>query len=232
MNELNPLDQVDPLFRGALRHEVVRRLLLAIFAGKLPTGTRLVAKKLADRLGISATPVREALVELEQIGVVRLSHNRGALVKAFGREQLREIYHVRRILESEAARCACGRVDRAELAALHAETKKLFAEANNGGVVWLRKFMAMDRELHQFVADQCGNVRLGDEIRRYDVLIRTAQEIFCTRKPSHRPPGDAHLQLLSAISAEDGDAAARAMTSHLEVAGSYAETVLFGSDGE
>ena len=51
-------------------------------------------------MGISATPIREALVELESIGVVQFVHNRGTIVKPFGPQQLREIYHLRRVLEA------------------------------------------------------------------------------------------------------------------------------------
>jgi DNA-binding GntR family transcriptional regulator len=64
MDDTN-IDKIEPLANVALRHRVVQRLLAAIVAGKLSAGTRLVAKRLAERLGVSATPIREALVELE-----------------------------------------------------------------------------------------------------------------------------------------------------------------------
>jgi DNA-binding GntR family transcriptional regulator len=66
MDDTN-IDKIEPLANVALRHRVVQRLLAALVAGKLSAGTRLVAKRLAERLGVSATPIREALVELEQM---------------------------------------------------------------------------------------------------------------------------------------------------------------------
>jgi hypothetical protein len=66
MDDTN-IDKIEPLANVALRHRVVQRLLAALVAGKLPAGTHLVAKRLAERLGVSATPIREALVELEQM---------------------------------------------------------------------------------------------------------------------------------------------------------------------
>ena len=111
MERSDATEQARPLSRGALRHDVVKHLLMAIFQGEMPAGTRLVAKRLAESLGISATPIREALVELAAMGVVQLSHNRGAQVNPFGRQQLHDYFHVRRILEMEAARSACGRID-------------------------------------------------------------------------------------------------------------------------
>ena len=108
-----------------MRHHVVQRLLKAIFSGELAAGTRLIASKLAARLGVSATPIREALVELEQSGIVELLHHRGAVVKPFGRDELREFYAVRRLLECEAVRLACGHVDYEVLSLLQGDLERL-----------------------------------------------------------------------------------------------------------
>src|ERR1041385_1530926 len=85
-------------FRG----QIVRQLLESIFTGEIPGGARLVEEELADKLGVSRTPVREALGELAGIGVIQLKPNHGAIVRTFGPQQLQEIYHIRRLLESEA----------------------------------------------------------------------------------------------------------------------------------
>src|SRR4051812_22032295 len=85
----------------ALRHAVVKHLLHKIFVGRLPAGERLVVQKLSAEFGISSTPLRESLVELESVGVIEISHNRGATVMPFGRSELQEIYQLRRILENE-----------------------------------------------------------------------------------------------------------------------------------
>jgi DNA-binding GntR family transcriptional regulator len=114
MNALGAIEAIGPVARNALRHDVVVRLLKHIFQGALPDGTQLIIRKLAVQMGISATPIREALVELESIGVVQFVHNRGAIVKPSS-SAAREIYHLRRILESEAARCACGHIDPKDL---------------------------------------------------------------------------------------------------------------------
>jgi len=64
-------------------------------------------------------------VELEAVGLIELCHNRGAVVKPFGPEQLRDFFHVRRILETEAARSACGRIQADSLAGLRREMEGL-----------------------------------------------------------------------------------------------------------
>ena len=78
MNPIENLHSLEDLPHGALRHQVVHRLLNAIFLGDLPSGTRLIVMKLAAHFGLSSTPVREALVELEAVGIIQFVHNRGA----------------------------------------------------------------------------------------------------------------------------------------------------------
>ena len=89
---------------GMLRKNLVGQALVAIIRGDLPGGQWLVEQDMAERFGVSRTPIRETINQLAGFGVVRLYPNRGAQVQPFGPEQLRDIYLVRQILESEAAR--------------------------------------------------------------------------------------------------------------------------------
>ena len=93
--------------RGNIREVVVQRILAAVIRGEFPIGHRMVIQNLAEQFGVSATPVREALVELASIGIVENLPNRGAVMREFGVTQIREIYQLRRILEVEAVRTAC-----------------------------------------------------------------------------------------------------------------------------
>jgi len=172
MNLRHAKETPGPFWRGALRHDVVKRLLMSIFQGELPADTRLAAKRLAEGLGISATPIREALVELEAVGLVELLHNRGALVKAFGQQQLREFFHVRRILETEATRCACQHFDPPSLEALSSQAKNLLEADGHPADEWLARTISADRQLHEAIATRCGNARLAHEIHRYDTLMQ------------------------------------------------------------
>ena len=188
----------------------------------------MVASRLAERLGVSATPIREALVELEQVGVVQLFHNRGALVKPFGRQQLREIFQLRSILESEAARYACGKIDPAQLTAIKQEMAKLILRPADSDGNWLQQTITLDRKLHGLIADHCGNQRLADEIHRYQILAHTAQEIVRSRRPAYRATIEAdHLPMIDAILAGDPDGAAKAMKRHLGGVGPFIESIIF-----
>src|SRR6266536_1452527 len=84
------------------RTRVVKEILYRIFSGEYKGGDRLVEEELAATIGVSRTPIREALTQLATIGVIALKANHGAVVRPFGPVQLRELYHVRRVLECEA----------------------------------------------------------------------------------------------------------------------------------
>src|SRR3954471_6447027 len=97
-----------------LAHE----LQVEIITGRSPIGTRLRQEDLAARFGVSRTPVREALRQLQAIGLVEQLGHRGALVRRFSAEECRNVYLVRAELEGLAAERAAGRLtgyDRSDL---------------------------------------------------------------------------------------------------------------------
>jgi DNA-binding GntR family transcriptional regulator len=218
----------DALSRGALRHELAKRLLIEIFQGKMPEGTRLIAMNLAARFGVSSTPVREALFELEACEVVEVIHNRGAVVKRFGREELREIFHIRRLIESEAVRLACARIDKEVLKDLRRRLKDLAKRRHDGP--WLEAEMEVDRELHATIAANCGIVRLAKEFQRYNMLVEALRGVVGNERQALRDAFASHLEIVEAMIAGDPEAAAAAMTRHVEQAGRSAELALFGKE--
>jgi DNA-binding GntR family transcriptional regulator len=226
MSKLSVHEQEKPFSRGALRHELVKRLLAEIFDGRMPAGTRLIILNLAKRFGLSSTPVREALLELETNGMVQFIHNRGAVVKPFGPEQLREIFELRRILETEATRMACGRIDPAALSELQRNLRDLIEQPR--AKEWLDMGMIADRKLHAMIGANCGNVRLAEEIRRCDALVQVLRDTVGNDRRAANRAVEEHLAIVDALAAGDADAAARAMGIHIERAAQSASAVLFG----
>ena len=99
-------ESVEQLPKSTRRIWVAKKILQLIFTGEFKGGDRLIEEEVAEKIGVSRTPVREALGELAGIGVIRLKPNHGAIVREFGAKQIREIYHIRNILEAEATRLA------------------------------------------------------------------------------------------------------------------------------
>src|SRR5438105_15927582 len=112
---------------GLRRQTIVQSVLVDVFQGRMRAGQHLVTQELAVRFGVSHTPIREALIALVGIGIIDLLPNRGAVVRRVTVKDVREICQVRRALECEATRSACGRIDLAELDALATDIKKLMA---------------------------------------------------------------------------------------------------------
>ena len=227
MNEIDSIHPLGPLNRGTLRHRIVQRLLKAIIQGELPAGTRLVANKVAVRLGVSATPIREALVELGQFGIVELLHHRGALVKPFGRDELRDFYAVRRLLECDAARLACGHVDQELLCPLRCDLERLIGDFGDGRDKWVTDFLAVDRQVHAMVVGHCSNKRLIAEIDRYNTLGEAMRDIVGDNRSGHHESIGPLMDLLKAMQNHQVEAAAAGMGRHINIVAAMVETVMF-----
>jgi len=214
--------------QGALRHQIMERLLRAIFQRHLPAGTRLTVLKLASRFGTSSTPVREALVELAGIGVVDFIYNRGAVVAPFGPKELREIYQIRRVLEAEATRSACGKIPPEQLEALRQELEDLFQHRKAAN--WAQRGMAADRRLHEMIAQSCGSMRLAKEIGRYDILVQTIREIIGPMPAVQQKALEEHLRIIDALIAGEAEKAAQAMADHIQSAAQVCEKAMFAEE--
>lgn len=215
---------------GSRRSRVAARLLAEIFSGTRKPNERLRVGPLARQLGVSATPAREALVELAGTGVVELLPRRGALIRPFGPQQLREICHLRRILEAEAARCACGRIAPVELDALARALSALVRAPRNAR--WSAQTRALDTRLHDLIAAHCGNERLSLELARYRILYRTLRDLHHQRKAranySRMEENAEHLAVVRALAKSNAEGAAAAMAQHVDQAAAVLERDLFG----
>lgn len=188
----------------------MRGLLTALLQGEWNGGDRLTEAEAVARFGVSRTPVREALLELQGLGFVELRRNCGAVFLPFGPEELREIYEVRSLLEIEATRLATGRIDPATLDSLAAAFARI---RESGGV---DSDWEHDRTLHRVVAEASGNCRLFAEISRYGDLVQTVREIVGGQAYAiHGTTADEHLEILAALARRDSDAAAEAMRAHV-----------------
>jgi len=217
----------EPVTRGTLRQQVTSRLMTGIFLGRFRSGQRLVVQNLAEAYQASPTPVREALVELASFGLVELLPNRGAVVQPFGPQEIREISQIRRLLEVEATRSACGRLPSAELAAVEQELRRL--EVLPRDQAWDLSARAIDTNLHGLIADSCGSRRLASEIGRYLLLFRALRDVSHQRDAwtnfSRSNDVPEHLAIVEALRECDADAAAMAMERHVRSAAMKLEEV-------
>ena len=145
------------------------RIRQMILCGDLAMGTRIIETRIAEQLGQSRTPIREALRLLASDGLVVFKPNRGYEVVCYTPADVREIYSCRVLLESEAVRLVAERglsPDRAtSLEALLAEADTAFA-ANLAPEVLRQRFLAVNNQFHQLLYAGCGNEMLLSMIRK------------------------------------------------------------------
>jgi DNA-binding GntR family transcriptional regulator len=207
---------------GLRRQAIVQSLLADVFQGRLQAGKHLVTQELADRFGVSHTPIREALIALAGVGIIDLLPNRGAVVRRVTAQDVREICQVRRALECEATRSACGRIDPAELHALAADLKRLMAASAPAVADFIQDARAVDSRLHDLVAASCGNAFLANELSRLKILFRAFRDISYSsreaRNDFRRLAEEAreHLAVVEGLLAGDRRRAAHAMARHIQ----------------
>ena len=206
---------------GLLRQKVIEKLLADVFHGRLSAGRHLVTQELADRYKVSHTPIREALVAVAAMGIADLVPNRGAVVRRVTSKEVREVMQVRRALECEAVRLACGRIDLEELDRLGAELTKLAEKKLTNPARFVEQARALDSRLHDLIASSCGNRFLAGELNRLKTLFRAFRDVSWTehqaRNDYRRLAAEAreHLAIVEALRAGDAREAVRAMSRHL-----------------
>ncbi len=211
---------------GLRRQAIVDSLLRDVFQGRLRPGRHLVTRELADRFGVSHTPIREALISLAGIGVVDLLPNRGAVVRAVSTRDIAEICDVRRTLECEAVRSACGRLDLAAVGGLECELRlALASDACSAGYV--ERARRTDSELHDMIAASCGNAFLAAELSRLKFLFRAFRDVAWEHVEAHndrrRVAEEAveHLEIVEALRDGRRAGAVRAMAAHIRSGAHY-----------
>lgn len=193
-------------------HEMVRDTMrLAILSGRLPRGTHLVQADLADQLGVSTTPVREALRDLAGEGLVQFDPHRGAVVHEPDEAELIDVYEIRKVLEPFAIQLAAQRISPAQLIEAERQLRVLEQEADIGA--WVIGNLAF----HETLERASGSARLATLVR----TVQNSASLFVAQSlqtdPGRIERGNAeHRAILAAVSAGDGDKAAVLLRAHLD----------------
>jgi DNA-binding GntR family transcriptional regulator len=217
---------------GMRRQTIVESILADVFQGRLRAGEHLVTQQMAERFGVSHTPIREALLTLAGIGIVDLLPNRGAIVRRVGSNEVREVFQVRRVLECEATRCACGRIELAHLHAIADDLRSLMSATAPRGARFIAQARAVDSRLHDLIAESCGNAFLGKELGRLKILFRAFRDVAWERDEArndyHRLASETreHLAIVEALLAGEPKEAARAMSRHIRSGSKYWSRVM------
>jgi Transcriptional regulators len=201
--------------RSPLSDQVKDRLLQEILAGSYPPGSRIVETRVARELGTSQAPVREALRDLEGLGVVEISTYRGARVRHPSKAELLEAYGVRAELESLGARLALPLMSEADLEQLEGYIEEMQQAADAGDT---HTEAVIDVAFHGRIIQLSGNHTLQRVWRYLEPLSRT---FITLGVPGVNPRriADLHVPILVALRSRDPDQAEAAYHLHFEAAG-------------
>jgi DNA-binding GntR family transcriptional regulator len=185
-----------------------RSIKQTLLQGDLDRSFRITEEYLANRLGISKSPVREALNRLEAEGLIRIEARRGAYVRQFGAKEVRDLFDLRVMLELHSiANAQITPSLLAEMAASIARTEKNLALGDRF------KHIEEDMRFHALIAEATGNQELAslfDNVQQKSVLCRMeSYDLSASRSPS------AHKRVYLAMLHEDRTEARKAMEEHI-----------------
>ncbi|MCF8539935.1 MAG: GntR family transcriptional regulator [Candidatus Nanopelagicales bacterium] len=205
---------------------VVGSLRSMLTSGVLVPGQQFIQEDLAENLGVSRVPIREALKILEGEGLVTYHPNRGYFVTELSAADLVELYRIREILESEALAIAVTEVSDADIEAIESILENVTSAAERGDVTSLT---ALNRAFHFAIVELSGNHRLSRLIRQ----LWDASDIYRTvyfRDPVNRERITAEHQLIiDALRARDASALISAHNLHRHHAVKALQTVINAS---
>lgn len=204
-------EPAEPLSRSAsaAAADLIRT---AIVEGRLAPGQRLKEEELARSLGISRTPIREALLVLQTEGLIEASPNRGATVPSYDLGDLQDMYDLRALLEGHAARRAAGRIGEEQLAVLRESCVRFERRAANSDA---RELVAENMLFHETIHAASGNRRLGTVLRQ-TIAIPLVYRSYIWYSPEETLRSlQHHVALVAALERRDADGAEGVMREHV-----------------
>jgi DNA-binding GntR family transcriptional regulator len=196
----------------SVREEVANVLRGAIVSGEMRPGELYSASGLAERFGISATPVREAMLDLVKQGLVEVVRNRGYKVTAISETDLDHITQIRQLLEPTAASEAVPHIPATELAALRELASAIVDAAAEGDLV---SYINADREFHLRLLSAAGNgrlVRIVDDLRAQTRLYGLSALVASGRLADS---AQEHVEMCDLIAAGDSKKLKKLMSTHI-----------------
>jgi DNA-binding GntR family transcriptional regulator len=197
----------------SLRDEARRAIRAGIIAGKIEAGEVISVRVLADRLGVSATPVREAVLSLAKEGLLVPIRNKGFEVPTLSDQDLQEILEVRLLLEVPAVVQVSGRLPPGRVVHYRTLAGKISEYASEGDVIG---FLEADGEFHLSLLAELGNHRLVDMVALLRDQVRLYGLPHLAEEHQLTDSAEEHSRILDSIIGGDSDLTGQLIRRHLE----------------
>jgi DNA-binding GntR family transcriptional regulator len=200
------------LERVSLRDQAREAIRTQIVLGQLEPGKVESVINVASRLGVSITPVREAIMDLANLGMVEVIRNRGFRVPVLTNQDLDEIYRIRTLLEVPAMVEVVEVLDETSRAEFRRLAEQITEAARDGD---LTTFLDLDRKFHLGLIELLGNRRLLTIVRQLRDQARMEGLQTLADQGDLTQSGEEHIAIMDALDAGDGELAAELMRKHL-----------------
>ena len=207
-----PVPEVVPAEPRLLTETVVERLRDLIVHGELAPETKLNERVLCERLGISRTPLREALKYLASEGLVELLPNRGAMVAALKSQMVKDIFVVMGALESLAGELACRNASDADIAEIRATHYQMIAHYKRGE---LADYFRCNQLIHIKLVACSGNATLTNTYRGLNAHVRRVRYMANLSRERWDHAVEEHERILDALVQRDSQRLQQLLRDHL-----------------
>jgi DNA-binding GntR family transcriptional regulator len=197
----------------SIREKTYENLKSNILSGRFSSGTRLTEEHLAEELGVSRTPVREALHKLEQDGLIEPLESRGFCIPLDSPEEIEDLFDLRTVLEGYTLRIICERITDEQVAKL----EKIVEKAEDA---YLRKRIDEIFQWNTEFHDTLHNL-VADKRRFYNLIVNTRKYVLRYRKvtlhylDAAKRAIDGHRQIIMALTLKDPELCERMMRTHI-----------------
>lgn len=209
---MSRMDLVDITYHSSLRAKVFSQLQNDILNGKYAQGENLIESRLCDELGVSRTPVREAIRQLELEGLVTSIPNKGAIVKGITSKDIEDICTIRMMIEGLAARWAAEKATPQELAELKEAVELEEFYTDKKGVEQLLKF---DSRFHEIIYRASKSNPLMQTLSSFHLYIQRARSASLSSPGRAKKVLEEHRAILQAIVDRDPDRAEKLTVEHV-----------------
>ncbi len=180
----------------SLGQRVFHRIREDILSGKYKKNEELKEKTIGEELGVSRTPVREALRQLELEGLVTIISNKGAYVVGFSVEDIQDIYEMRSVLEGLCARRAASRVTKEQLEELEENLFLTDFHVEKGHV---EQVVELDTRFHEILYEACQSKVLEHALRDYHHYLERVRKVTLASRKRSVESNNEHKQILEAL---------------------------------
>ena len=201
------------IVRAPLHVQVAERLRVLIDSGELAPGTRLNEIELCNTMGVSRTPLREAIRSLATEGLIELQPNRGAIVSIVSQEDVTEILPIMASLEGLGGRLAAMHMDQSKIAQVRKIHDQMISHYKNNEVA---EYFETNRLIHELITEGSGNQTLVDTINSLSAKVRRARFTAQMTKESWAKAVSEHEEMIAALEAQDPDRLEAILVQHVE----------------